>query len=1066
MRPHGTKHTVKIHAMPEPSSSDVTVAALGVNPAPVPLSNKSVAKLFKTHQVEDVFLLLVSPSEPPEEHSVTTPEYVDPFTAAVPGVSEHDLKMRALLLEKSHLFKKELTELPPPRNPRQIIPLVPGASIPNRPMFRYSPAEMEEMKKQVTELLKIGLVQQSFSPFGAPVLFVKKKTGELRMCIDYRALNKVTIPNRYPLPRIDDLLDRLQGATVFSSLDLLSGYWQIRLTPEDQAKSAFRTPFGLYEFKVMPFGLTNAPAVFMATMNDMLGDLPFCAVYLDDILVFSKSKDEHIAHVRTVLERLEQNQFYVKLSKCDFFKPEVKYLGHIVSDTGIKPDPDKIKLVTDWPVPKTVRDVRSFLGLANYFRRFVPKFAEISDPIVNLTKVVCSRRKSDTTNVVWTPQCETAFAALKQALTSAPVLRVPDLNKPFQLITDASDYALGAILVQEGQPVAYESRKLAKAERNYHTTDKELLAVVHALKLWRCYLEGVTFQVITDHNPLVYLQTQPLLSRRQARWSEFLSQFSFKWEYKPGVDNPSDALSRHPSMCVLAAMSTTPKPIRKVPKPLVQGVGHFLPESISVLEITSAYMTDPWFQKETNVLKLHRDSQGVYWLHDRVVVPNNSTLRQKILQSCHGPTYTGHMGVSKTTELVSRLFWWSSLRADVRRFVKSCDACQRIKFSTHKSQGLLRPLPIPEKQWSEVTMDFIVELPTTAAGYDAILVFTDKLTKMVHFAATTTKCTASDAARLFIQKVFVHHGLPVRMIHDRDTRFTSNFWKECFQLLGVTQANSTAFHPQTDGQTEKVNQILEDYLRFYVNEFQNDWDNHLLMAEFSYNNSFHESVQNTPFRLNYGFDPLTPTSFLSEPHQNSRKEIHETFLPKCPEAHKFTEKLQAALVAAKRCLQSAQQRQKSYADTRRQHVDFKVGDMVLLSTKNMKLRSSGSRKLLPRFVGPFRIISMVNPVVVKLDLPATLRMHNTFHVSLLRHYTTNPTGCKAPPLPTIIDGELEYEVEDLLSHELRSQGRTKRLWYLVRWKGYSAEDNTWEPENNLTNCGEILSAYKAKHKLA
>jgi hypothetical protein len=426
-------------------------------------------------------------------------------------------------MEKANLFQNELKELPPERVPREVIPTIPGSSVPNRPMFWYSQSELDEMKKQVTDLCSNGLVSRSSSPFGAPVLFVKKKTGELRMCVDYRALNKITLPNRYPLPRIDDLLDNLQGSNVFSSLDLLSGYHQIRLVESDVPKTAFRTPFGLYEFKVMPFGLTNAPAVFMACMNDMLSHLPFCVVYLDDILIFSKNDQEHVDHFRQVLDILDQNQYLIKLKKCDFFKSEVTYLGHVVSNDGIKPDPKKVQAVKDWPVPATVHDVRSFLGMANYFRRYIKGYSTLAAPLTDLTGGNISKRKSITAAITWTPACQGAFTALKDALTSAPVLKIPDLSKPFQVIADASDYAIGAILLQDGRPVAYESKKLNSAQKNYHTTDKELLAVVHALKTWRCYLEGSNLDVIADHNPLTYLKTQPLLSHRQARWSEFLS---------------------------------------------------------------------------------------------------------------------------------------------------------------------------------------------------------------------------------------------------------------------------------------------------------------------------------------------------------------------------------------------------------------------------------------------------------------------------------------------------------------------------------------------------------------
>ena len=323
---------------------------------------------------------------------------------------------------------------------------------------------------------------------------------------------------------------------MFSSLDLLSGHHQIRMPAQDVEKTAFRTPLGHFQYKVVSFGLTNAPAVFMAAMDRMLRDFPFVVVYIDDILIFSNSVEEHVDHVQQVLKRLEQHRYFLKLKKCEFFKQEVEFLGHLVGTDGVRPDPKKISVVKEWPTPKTVTDLRAFLGLANYFRKFINKFSAIAAPLTNQLGGNLSSRKAKNTYLKWDEKCQDAFEALKEALTSAPALKLPDFTKPFtvdafELVTDASDYAIGAILTQDGQPVAYESRKLSDAERNYTTTERELLAVMHALKKWRCYLEGPRFKIVTDHNPLVHLQTQSQLSRRLARWSEYLQGFDFGWAY-------------------------------------------------------------------------------------------------------------------------------------------------------------------------------------------------------------------------------------------------------------------------------------------------------------------------------------------------------------------------------------------------------------------------------------------------------------------------------------------------------------------------------------------------------
>ena len=606
------------------------------------------------------------------------------------------------------------------------------------------------------------------------------------------------------------------------------------------------------------------------------------------------------------------------------------------------------------------------------------------------------------------------------------------------------------------------------AERNYHTTDKELLAVVHALQNWRCYLEGSTFKVLTDHNPLVYLKTQPLLSRRQTRWAEKLSGFNFEWEYKPGDENPADALSRPPQLCILAV--TRSKYSYRMPHPQleqgqIRGTDTAVPmlTTVSREELQNAYTKDPWFSKPQNLKNL-TNQDGLWFFNNRLAIPDVPSIRNKVLYLCHNSAMAGHLGRSKTTQALARHYWWHGMHKDVATYVHQCDSCQRVKPISQKPYGLLQPLPIPVQQWDEVTMDLITDLPLATDGSDSILVFTDKLTKMIHLAPTTKTCDASTAASLFLSRVWVLHGMPKRFIHDRDTQFASHFWTEFFSKCEVQQAMSTAYHPQTDGQTERVNRVVEDYIRHYVDNTQSNWKELLPMAEFAFNNATHDSTGFSPFYLNYGFHPRVPHIFGND-----------TALSHVPEVTNTIQNIQSAIKTAKITLEKSQQRQKKYADTKRQEMRFKVGDSVLLKTTNLKLKTGGTKKLLPRFIGPFKIIQQINAVAFKLDLPRNLRYHPVFHASLLRHYTENAT-CKAPPLPVIIDGELEYEVEDIIDHRpiefhTRTDGRkrktskTTQLEYRVRWKNYSAVDDTWEPEDNLKNCAEVLTTYKKAHNL-
>ena len=445
--------------------------------------------------------------------------------------------------------------LPPEREIDHRIDLEEGATPPSRPTYRMSPVELDELKKQLAELTESGFIQPSKSPYGAPVLFVRKKDGSMRMCVDYRALNKISVKNKYPLPRIDELLDRLAGATVFSKLDLRAGYHQIRIAEGDVPKTAFRTRYGSFEFLVLPFGLTNAPATFQGLMNTVFSDmLDTCVVvYLDDILVYSASEADHAQHLEAVLQRLLEHQLYAKQSKCEFFTRRVDFLGHIVSSKGVEVDDKKLDIVRDWAPPANVHELRSFMGLANFFRRFVRRYTHIAAPLHSLTSK----------NVVfrWESQHQAALEELKQALSSAPVVVPPNPSLPYLVYTDASDLQIGAVLTQDHgqgpQVVAFESRSLTPGERSYSVQDKEMLSIVHACAIWRHHLHGssVEFVVNTDHASLQYFFSCKEPSRQHQRWAQKLGEFKFTIRYQPGKLNVvADALSRRPTSATLAGM--------------------------------------------------------------------------------------------------------------------------------------------------------------------------------------------------------------------------------------------------------------------------------------------------------------------------------------------------------------------------------------------------------------------------------------------------------------------------------------------------------------------------------
>ena len=458
------------------------------------------------------------------------------------SVSVTTLESVPIVRDFSDVFPDELPGLPQVREMDFQIEVLPGTAPLSKAPYRMAPAELSELKSQLQGLLDLGFIRPSVSPWGAPVLFVRKKDGSMRLCIDYRELNRVTVKNKYPLPRIDDLFDQLRGATIFSKIDLRSGYHQLRIREDDIPKTAFRTRYGHYEFVVMSFGLTNAPAVFMDLMQTVFRRFidSFVIVFIDDILIYSETEELHAIHLEKVLTVLREQKLYAKFSKCEFWLREVAFLGHVVSSKGVMVDPSKVEAVSSWPRPTSVTEIRSFLGLAGYYRRFVQDFSKIASALTRLTK--------KGVDFVWSEECEKSFEELKERLITAPVLVSPDSSGGLTVYTDASMRGLGCVLMQHGKVIAYASRQLKEHEKKYPTHDMELAAVVHALKIWRHYLYGEKILIFTDHKSLKYFFTQKELNMRQRQWLELVKDYDCDIQYHPGKANVvADALSRKSS---------------------------------------------------------------------------------------------------------------------------------------------------------------------------------------------------------------------------------------------------------------------------------------------------------------------------------------------------------------------------------------------------------------------------------------------------------------------------------------------------------------------------------------
>ncbi|KAL8106071.1 hypothetical protein AgCh_029755 [Apium graveolens] len=687
----------------------------------------------------------------------------------------------------------------------------------------------------------------------------------------------------------------------------------------------------------MSFGLTNAPAVFMNLMNRVFHDYldKFMVVFIDDILIYSRSREEHEEHLRTVLEILREKKLFAKFSKCEFWLEKMAFLGHIVSGRGIELDPAKVEAITNWPRPSNVTEVGSFLGLSGYYRCFVEGFSSIALPLTQLM------RKG--IKFEWNDDREKSFQELKKRLVSAPILVLSSGSGGFQVFSDASKRGLGCVLMQHGKVISYASRQLKPYEVNYPTHDLELATVVFALKIWRHYLYGETCDIFTDHKSLKYIFTQKELNMRQRRWLELLKDYDANIRYHPGKANVvANALSRK-NLGSVASLITQSHHISDLER---LGVELYVRGSGGLEAIRSEVASGK--EKYFRV-----DDEGVIWLGSKLYVPLDPTIREKILKEAHSSSFSIHLGSTKMYRDLKKHFWWSGMKGDIAEFVGKCLTCQQVKIDHQRPSGLLQQLDIPVWKWENITMDFVTHLPRTFRKNDVIWVVVDRLTKSAHFLPIS---------------------MVVKIVSDRDTRFTSRFWKGFQQAWGTRLNFSTTYHPQTDGQSERTIQMLEDMLRACALEWTGDWDKYLYLVEFAYNNSWHASIGMPPFEALYGRRCRAPSCW---------DEVGER-VTKGPELVTITnEKVEKV----KESLKEARSRQKSYADQYRKFSRFEPGDHVFLKVSPCKgVKRFGMKgKLSPRYVGPFDVMEKVGEVSYRVALPPQLsHVHNVFHVSVLR----------------------------------------------------------------------------------
>jgi transposase InsO family protein len=878
-----------------------------------------------------------------------------------------------------------------------------------QPIYGMSEKELQELKTYIDVNIKKGFIRPSESPAGFPVMFVPKKNGKLRLCVDFRRLNEITIKNRYPLPNISELRDRLSHAKIFTALDLRGAYNLIRMKKGEEWKTAFRTRYGHYEYTVMPFGLTNAPATCQALVNNVLREHLdiFVIAYLDDILIYSRSEEEHRKHVRTVLKLLQQHSLLVDPDKCKWHQEEVEFLGCIVGKNGVKMSPEKIRVVKDWPTPTTVKEVQAFIGFVNFNRQFIQNFSKIAIPLTELTKKENAFK--------WTDKADEAFRALKEACISPPVLVAFRSGEPLRMETDASDLAMGMCAKQERDgkwhPVAYHSKKFTSAEENYDVHDKELLAVVVSLEHWRIYAESCSDLVIlSDHKNLVNFTTTKTLNRRQVRWAELLGQYKFKIVYTPGKDNGrADALSRRSDIAGTKEITNS-----------------------AILKMNADGSLGPARQLNRLIMSIG------------IEVPEE--LQESIIRQHHDDPVHGHPGVARTMEQIQRNYQFKNMKEKVTSYIKKCTDCQKNKHSTHAPYGEMQPMELPSEPWTDISMDFVTGLPlskdpATGLAYDSILVIVDRFTKYALMIPFRRDYTAVQLAHVLKDRLIRDHGIPKTIISDRDKLFTSNYWATLMAEIGIQRKLSTAYHPQTDGQTERTNRTMKTYLKIYSNHSQNNWVSLLPMAQMAYNDKRSEATGQTPYFANHGRNPNLFQRTLPS--------------PKAEAAIKSAEEMKEVYETIQNKMLNAQRNSITHANKKRKTApQLKEGDKVYLHTKN--LRSKRPSKGLDHVkVGPFLISKRNGPVTYTLELPPDAKIHPRFHVSLLE-----PADKDTPLQRTFryeTEEEKEFEVEQILDH--RDYEQIKLREFLVKWSGYDDTENTWEPEENLRHCRERIQDY-------
>jgi len=983
--------------------------------------------------------------------------------------------LQELLEDFSDVLVDELPIQPPvSRGQYDVVLRVPDDVRPiRRRPYRLPATLQEELAKTIDFLLARGIIERNNDVmWQSPVIFVRKGLSsegvpQFRFCIDYRGVNNHLLDDSFPPPVPTELMERigrvLSQRTVsstdtlyFSKLDMASGFWQLALTPDSSQYTGFVTEQGSYQFRALPFGLKTATAAFQKFSQGILAGMNNVLVYVDDLLIFSMGNPRsHLQQVRLLLERLRHHQVFVKRSKCVFLQTQISFLGYTLNAHGIAPEASKVAAIEDFPPPASVKQLRQFLGLANFYRRFIKNFANYAAPLSDLLKT--SQRR-----FVWTRSAETAFAALKTALTQAPVLAHFRSDRLTILYTDASDLAIGAALHQidennEEHPVAFYGKKLSSAERNYSTYERELLALKESLRHFSYYLIGRRFRVCTDHHSLIRLNTQSELSPRLARWLSTFLQYDMEIHHIPGETNVvADALSRisgdspAPSFAPQSPADLTQAHDRAmraedIARDLLVGLHtvQMLTDSSFVSQLMQNYSICPDFQvlyqlgkdgellgqpgcrhfEFSDDLLYYVDSTG----RTRICVP--TAIRAAVLRLAHDDA--GHVGSDKTyLSLVAKVYW-NNMKRDVENYVHSCLICQAAKNYKQKPIGLPKSHDVPADKFDVISVDLLSGLPTTSQGHDSLFVMLDSFSQHVTLAPTHKSATTQELVDLFLQYFYRTRGLPAAILSDNGPNVSSHFWDTVFQTLGVQVRHSSKYYPQANGRVERINATILDMLRTKLAQGSSEWTVHLPFIEFALNHAPRRETGLSAFQVEYG--------------KNPRSVMDLTLDQVLPQARTTVDNIRAGENLVRDTLASIANRAETRLLPSRRPLRWQVGDLVWIDARLFNQQFE-IRKFRDRYLGPFPITEVCNNNNYRVDVRQRFpRMdQDVFNAKFLRPHVRRKDHLQQPVVSQPVPGF--YEVARIINHRQRNGAKQ----YLVRWKGFSSADDTWEPVAHLS----------------